>query len=49
MSKNPDRQFDFADMQDFDAARIEGVKRWVAENLGGSVIAIKRLARWRPL
>lgn len=48
MSKNPDRQFD-ADMQELDAARTEAIKHWIASNLGGTVVAMKRLARWRPL
>lgn len=48
MSKNPDRQFD-ADMQELDTARTKAIKSWIASNLGGTVVAMKRLARWRPL
>lgn len=48
MSKNPDRQFD-ADLQELDRARAKAIKNWIASNLGGTVVAMKRLARWRPL
>ena len=31
-----------------EAQQVEGIARWVAENLGGELREAKRLARWRP-
>ena len=36
------------DQDAFEAQCIEGIKRWIAENLGGQVQEITRLERWRP-
>lgn len=48
MSKNPDRQFDYS-MAELDAARTDAITQWIQSNLDGTVISMKRLARWRPL
>ena len=32
----------------FEAQQVEGIARWVAENLSGELREAKRLARWRP-
>lgn len=32
----------------FEARQRAGITAWIAENLGGEVTAIERLARWRP-
>lgn len=47
MSKNP-QQSPEPDMQEVDAARTQGIRDWVAAHLGGNVLNMTRLERWRP-
>ena len=48
MSKNPDSPED-QDLDAFEARRLEGIRTWIVENIGGEVGEITRLERWRPL
>ena len=37
-----------SDQQDYEARCLAGISHWVAENLGGTVVEVTRLERWRP-
>jgi aminoglycoside phosphotransferase (APT) family kinase protein len=44
----PARPPDTTDQAAFEAAQHAGITHWVRENLGGEVLEITRLERWRP-
>ena len=39
---------DTIDHEAFEAQCRAGIEAWVAEHLGGEVVAMERLERWRP-
>ena len=39
---------DTIDHEAFEAQCRAGIESWVAEHLGGEVVAMERLERWRP-